>query len=940
MTSIGVDIGALFLKAVRVDEAGRIAASVYERHRGEPAGVLAEALDRLDARPDEPVAFTGCNAELFATQLQAPYRDVTLCQIDAVRRMAPDAFAVMDIGGGSATLIQLDGTGKFEGYSTNSMCAAGTGSFLDEQAGRLGISYRGHQGIPPQSQPSDHRHPLHGVRQERPDSPPAGGLQPDGHVVGPLPRHDADRARHAAQRAAARRQDHPARRRRAEPGSGELAPARLSRPHRRARAASPRRGVWRGALRQAGGKRPGARGPARDRGAERERPISVAAHAREVDAPLLCDRAELRGPGWQRGARHALARGRGRTRLPRHRHRVHQHESHPDRRGGRRPRRHLPEDGRRSHRCDEAAFPRAADAGRGETLGARHRGRGHDRKRPENRGPRHRRRRHHQRDLRARRRRRARRPLRRHHFRDRRAGRQVHARRGRPHPRREHELRVRRRHGLLRRGAGDQARLQGLGGRAGRAGPAAAARDGSLHGVHGAGSRQAHPHRVDAAGGVRRGDGVGGEELPEQGRRQPLPQPREDLLPGRHGAEPRAGGGVRAAAGRGNRRLALLPRDGGVRRRAAHAPRDAGAGAARQRLPRPRSRPARHHAVEGDLRALPEPLRDHAHHHRRRRGPVVGLHVRPRAWRAPHAPHAPQPPAAPAQEALARGRARRRRAGGRAGRRHPAGAEHLHVSPAVAAVFQPPRVPDPALGRHDPADPRSRRAHERGGVLLPGQGVPRPRRPARREGRRRLRLPAGDEERGAERARHDVDLLPVRAGVAVVRPRGPGAERHGERPAALADRRPPPGGAHAAEAPRVPTRAGAGSFAPPDRRGVARGLRGAAGVRAAPARRGRRGHRGGPRQRREAPRDRGAVVQHLRQRVEPGPAGEARGAGADGPAARLPHAWILPAWGSGTRTRTGATARRSSRRSRTSPTTIFSTRSTSRTSAAGPTASC
>ena len=146
MTSIGVDIGALFLKAVRVDDAGRIVASVYERHRGEPADVLAEAFDRLDVQPDEPVAFTGCNAELFATQLQVPYRDVTLCQIDAVRRMAPDAFAVMDIGGGSATLIQLDGKGKFEGYSTNSLCAAGTGSFLDEQAGRLGISYEDARG--------------------------------------------------------------------------------------------------------------------------------------------------------------------------------------------------------------------------------------------------------------------------------------------------------------------------------------------------------------------------------------------------------------------------------------------------------------------------------------------------------------------------------------------------------------------------------------------------------------------------------------------------------------------------------------------------------------------------------------------------------------------------------------------------------------------------
>ena len=141
MASVGVDIGALYLKAVRLDEEGRIAASVYERHRGEPAEVLADAFDRLNVQPGDAVGFTGCNGELFALQLKVPYRDITLCQIDAVRRTAPNAFALMDIGGGSATLVQLDGKGKFQGYSTNSLCAAGTGSFLDEQAGRLGISY-------------------------------------------------------------------------------------------------------------------------------------------------------------------------------------------------------------------------------------------------------------------------------------------------------------------------------------------------------------------------------------------------------------------------------------------------------------------------------------------------------------------------------------------------------------------------------------------------------------------------------------------------------------------------------------------------------------------------------------------------------------------------------------------------------------------------------
>ena len=281
MTRIGIDIGALYLKAVRVDDEGRIAASVYERHRGEPADVLAEALDRLAVQPDEPVGLTGCNAELFAAQLQVPYRDVTLCQIDAVRRMAPDAFAVMDIGGGSATLIQLDGKGKFEGYSTNSLCAAGTGSFLDEQAGRLGISYEDTRGYLHNPNPptiatrctvfakSDliHRQQEGCSRMDMWSGLCRGMTRT---VLGTL-----------LNGRPARGQDHPHRRRRAEPGSGQLAPARLPGPHRRAGAAPPRRGLRRGALRQAGSdtasrSRPGARrrrrtGTAAFRGRSRSR---------------------------------------------------------------------------------------------------------------------------------------------------------------------------------------------------------------------------------------------------------------------------------------------------------------------------------------------------------------------------------------------------------------------------------------------------------------------------------------------------------------------------------------------------------------------------------------------------------------------------------------------------------------------------------------------
>ena len=115
----------------------------------------------------------------------------------------------------------------------------------------------------------------------------------------------------------------------------------------------------------------------------------------------------------------------------------------------------------------------------------------------------------------------------RHHLRDRRPGLEVHARRRRPHPRRQHELRLRRRHRLVRRGAGQQARLHGGGGGPAVLGLHAAARLRSLHRLHGAGRRRGSsrpaPRREEALAARH---GLGGQELPQQGGRQPPPQPQ------------------------------------------------------------------------------------------------------------------------------------------------------------------------------------------------------------------------------------------------------------------------------------------------------------------------------------------------------------------------------------------------------------------------------
>jgi predicted CoA-substrate-specific enzyme activase len=138
---IGIDIGAVSLKAVRLSADGSVLRAFYARHRGEPAKVLEAALAELSIGPGDSIGMCGLNAVRFCESFEVPRLDLAACQIPTVRALFPDVANIIDIGGGSLPLVQLDQQGHFQNYATNSMCAAGTGSFLDEQAARLGISY-------------------------------------------------------------------------------------------------------------------------------------------------------------------------------------------------------------------------------------------------------------------------------------------------------------------------------------------------------------------------------------------------------------------------------------------------------------------------------------------------------------------------------------------------------------------------------------------------------------------------------------------------------------------------------------------------------------------------------------------------------------------------------------------------------------------------------
>lgn len=62
------------------------------------------------------------------------------CQARGVRRLAPEAMTIVDIGGQDSKVIRLEADGAVRDFAMNERCAAGTGRFLEIVADRLGVT--------------------------------------------------------------------------------------------------------------------------------------------------------------------------------------------------------------------------------------------------------------------------------------------------------------------------------------------------------------------------------------------------------------------------------------------------------------------------------------------------------------------------------------------------------------------------------------------------------------------------------------------------------------------------------------------------------------------------------------------------------------------------------------------------------------------------------
>ncbi|HDP97858.1 MAG TPA: hypothetical protein ENN22_01580, partial [bacterium] len=149
---LGVDIGSVTTKLALVDEDGELVKGIYTKTQARPIEVVKKGLREIELELGEKirvlaVGTTGSGRELIGELIGA---DIIKDEITAHKTGAMHISNTMtgemvdtifDIGGQDSKYIYIE-DGVVVDFTMNEACAAGTGSFLEEQAEKLGINIK------------------------------------------------------------------------------------------------------------------------------------------------------------------------------------------------------------------------------------------------------------------------------------------------------------------------------------------------------------------------------------------------------------------------------------------------------------------------------------------------------------------------------------------------------------------------------------------------------------------------------------------------------------------------------------------------------------------------------------------------------------------------------------------------------------------------------
>lgn len=143
---LGIDIGSISTKGVVIDGDSNLLASEYLWTQGNPVAasktLIGKLADQLKDMAYEVVSVgtTGSARKLVGVMTGASVvkNEITAHAVGTTT-MYPQVRTIFEIGGQDSKIILVE-NGIVVDYAMNTLCAAGTGSFLSSQAGRLGVA--------------------------------------------------------------------------------------------------------------------------------------------------------------------------------------------------------------------------------------------------------------------------------------------------------------------------------------------------------------------------------------------------------------------------------------------------------------------------------------------------------------------------------------------------------------------------------------------------------------------------------------------------------------------------------------------------------------------------------------------------------------------------------------------------------------------------------
>jgi len=145
---VGFDIGSVSLNTVLMNEKYEILEDYYDYVHGKPFNMLkmrlGSILEKIPVESIKGFALTGSGGKLAVDLIGGVFVNEIIAQATSTIELFPNVRTVIEIGGEDSKLIILEEDpstmrSRLVDFEMNSICAAGTGSFLDQQARRIGV---------------------------------------------------------------------------------------------------------------------------------------------------------------------------------------------------------------------------------------------------------------------------------------------------------------------------------------------------------------------------------------------------------------------------------------------------------------------------------------------------------------------------------------------------------------------------------------------------------------------------------------------------------------------------------------------------------------------------------------------------------------------------------------------------------------------------------